>query len=88
MILGEALGNNYYQALHLIFRSKSKRILHSKIFCMIFLAFVDDLKEYSFSFGMYLPPMVRIFKKDISQTIFSPRMNRLPMVMKSLWFVV
>ena len=24
-----------------------------------YLAFVDDMKEYSFSFGMYLPPMVR-----------------------------
>jgi hypothetical protein len=34
----------------------------------IILAFVDDLNEYSFSFGMYLPPMVRI-KMKISSFI-------------------
>ena len=58
MILGEQLETSFYKAIHLIFRSKTinGRRLTSTYFSL--LAFVDDLSEYSFSFGMYLPPMV------------------------------
>lgn len=57
--MDEKLNKNFYKALHLVFRSKIKHF-NDIIYCNLsILAFVDDLNEYSFSFGMYLPPMVR-----------------------------
>jgi hypothetical protein len=64
MIMSEKLERNFYRALHLLFRSTTTSTAivfssHRMTIVSIRLAFVDDLNEYSFSFGMYLPPMVR-----------------------------
>jgi len=60
MVFGEKLEKDFYKALHLIFRSRrTNYFLIFNLKFSYFLAFVDDLNEYSFSFGMYLPPMVR-----------------------------
>ena len=61
MIFGEQLEASFYKAIHVIMRSKVIDDLSLRAIPFFFvLAFVDDLNEYSFSFGMYLPPMVRV----------------------------
>ena len=50
-------------------------------FVFVFLAFVDDLNEYSFSFGMYLPPMVNSKLDILSFNYLLFRMSQLQVAM-------